>query len=415
MSAQVVSTALLEAVKADAIAQAATRPTRRKFDPEHASASRVMRDAPEKFNWIVEHLFPIDVGLIFGAGGEGKTTLVLDMAIDFILGNKVFGNGVDSSGSVLFISGEDPDGDIGLTLKRLCRAHDLNDDQLRVVQSNLYIEDFSAEFAQLIESDGANNLIETNMVAEVIEAYKDKGVKWVVIDPLASFGPGERHVNDGMQKVIIACRKVSRAFDCFVSVIHHESKDSTKESSVGMQAYRGGSALADGSRFAAQVKTYYERKPEMPPTIPDEVFDGGGCVMAFHVHKLSRAAKPRGALWVSRVGYKFTWHPNTDAEADKELVLQQALDRSNKIIKAVAEFVRSSEDHQWSKNLLIEAWMAPRNSGRENHKLGGYAMNRKLYGEYIDMAIDKGELIDVPLPVAQGAKKSYLTARKLKF
>jgi len=414
MSAQIVSTALLEAVKADAIAQGATRTTRRKFDPDRASAAKVMRDAPDKFNWIVEHLFPVDVGLIFGAGGEGKTTLVLDMAIDFIIGNKIFGNSIDSPGSVLFISGEDPADDIGLTLKRLCKAHDLNDAQLEVVQSNLYVEDFSAEFAQLIQSDEANNLVDTGMASEAIEAYKDKGVKWVVVDPLASFGPGERHVNDGMQQVIIACRQISRALGCFVSVIHHESKVSTQDGNVGMQAYRGGSALADGSRFAAQVKTYYKRDGDMPISIPDEVFEGG-CVMAFYVHKLSRAAKPRGALWVSRVGYKFTWYPNSDAEADKEIVLQQALDRNNKITRAIAEFVRASEDQQWSKNLLIETWMAPKNSGRENFKLGGYAMTRKLYEEYVNMALEKGDLIDTPLPVAQGAKKSYLTARKQKF
>jgi hypothetical protein len=384
----------------------------RDFDPNNAAVQRIRDSAPEHFPYIVENLLPVDVGVMSATGGQGKTTLLIYLSICYVLGRDILGHSVNTARTpnVLIISAEDDEQVFGKRLNDICASMNLSAEDNAIVNASIYFEDFSSDSVRLAEAGLNGNLQPTDVVDRIVTAYAERQISWVIADPLVRFGPGERFVNDGLDEIIKAARKIKEAFKCFVLLVHHVSKDSAQKGTVTQHAGRGGTALSDGCRLETQLVLHKTRDQAMPATITNDMFLEGGTVFALHFHKLSHWKCPQEPFWIARKDYSFTWHVNTtpeDAAVAAEAYRHVLVD---KIVYAITNYVRS----------LPEADLVTKSSLRDRREfiaeaMGIKSITKEKIQQCIAVAIDRGELFEEPLPTEQvrGSRKDRLRAKEL--
>lgn len=378
---------------------------RKTFDPKHANAGRIMREAPDEIPWVVESLFPVDVGMLNATGGTGKSTLMLWLAVRYVLGMDLLGCDVLVPGKVLIISGEDPEGRIGYRMNRVIEAMGLTDEQKQVVANNIFIEDCSDIDVAFVESTFENNLQGTPVVSEIIEAYKDQRIQWIILDPLINFGAGEHLVNHGYHHLLIACRRLVRAFNCFVQLVHHVSKEVAVNKIIGQHAGRGGTTIGDGSRFESQLVQYRGKFKDMPPSVPSDIFARGGTALAFHVHKLSDAGLPAKPYVITRLGFEFTYYPHNDQP--NTAMLEAGIEYSEQIKRAIIGYVdRHGKEYLTKNSLRMRGEAVALEAGLESK------LSKGVVDDYIKALVGESRLVvrDLPKdhPLRQGERKNYL-------
>ncbi len=322
------------------------------YDKKSSAASVVLANAPENFKFVVDKLFPVDVGLLTATGGVGKTTFVLNAAIDFVLGKPIAGHEVLERGKVLIITGEDNHEIYGVRLRNIIEARNLTEAEMAIVGDSIFIEDFSSQNRPFVR-DARGNLEFTGEPEKVIEEYQDESIKWVVIDPYISFAAPEHYVNDGAQKFIACCRKIVKAMQCFCLIVHHVSKAAAMSKDLDQHSSRGGSALPDGSRFVAGLASHDKHDKEMPASIDPHDFVNGFTVMQFKILKLSTAALPSNSFWYSRKGYTYEFMPvAVDVSAEElqrrqdETLKRQREEESKRLISVMVYL--NSQTHEYN-------------------------------------------------------------------
>jgi phage/plasmid primase-like uncharacterized protein len=264
---------------------------------------------PEPPAMVIEGFEPRDAGVIPGAGGTGKTTIELWLAIHRILGAPVFGCDIVQPGPVLYVSAEDSRERIEYRVWRICDALNMNEARRRSVLAGLYIEDLSSTRWRLVEADERGNLSATALCDRLTDLYANRGLSAAVLDPLVYFGPGERYVNDGEAEVMLAARTMSRRLSCAVRFPHHTGKGQAREGTSDQYAGRGGSAGADNARFVHVLMTH------TPGTIITEPAGlrgediAAGNILRLHVAKLTDARRPSEPFWLRREGWRLDWIP----------------------------------------------------------------------------------------------------------
>jgi len=272
------------------------------FDPVKSQIGlRTFTEPQAGVEFVVEDLFSNDVGLLIAPGGVGKSTLVQNMSLRIILGGELFGHRVSRSGPVLVISGED---DVRRFRHRLAGLADqslMPDTEQEKIARALHFEDMSAAGFRLAEFDG-QNIITTGAASELVDAYQQVRPALVVFDPLVSFGPGERAVNDAEHSVIQAARYIRKGLNCPVLLIHHTGKQVARDNVIDQYAGRGGSALADGARFV-YILECVKGEPSPAELDPEAVTEGR--VFRLHRTKCTDAPPWTDPIWLMRSGFEF--------------------------------------------------------------------------------------------------------------
>lgn len=387
------------------------------FDWAASSIMNAVINAPASFPFIVDGLFPINVGAMFATGGQGKTTLLLYLTICFVLKRQVFGRDVIDHGHVVIVTGEDDDSTYGIRLREMMAAMELTTEEIATVAEYLHFYDKSAEHSPFVGvKDG--NLYHTPMADDFINAHADKGVKWVIIDPLVSFGAPENFINDGMTMMIKAARKIVHECGCFVLLVHHVSKAEAGTSAntdveMGNQhAGRGGAALADGCRFIMQIRTHYDKSKVVPSYIDTTLFDSGKTVVEAKVHKLSWAKKPDASFWYVRDQYHYN-QPDQSAIVDETermaRVYEEVMKRRDADMQAIVDFLRHG------KKAMSPTAM--RDSFDLINKASGTKIKKADVPKLVDEAIEKGLLIEVDPPATGkgGGKGRFVSLPDAKF
>lgn len=172
--------------------------------------------------WLVDGLIP-ERGLAvpYGPPKQGKTFVVLSMALHIAAGLEWMGKAVQQGG-VVYIAGEGVGG-LGLRIKAM-RAHYGISDRVPfwVVPKAVNFSDPAAV---------------ADLVKLVRDTVLDEPIVLVVVDTLARAAPGvEENSSKEMGVVIASCDAVRDALECTVMPIHHAGKDASK-------GLRGSSAI----------------------------------------------------------------------------------------------------------------------------------------------------------------------------
>lgn len=278
--------------------------------------------------FVVSGILPLEVGVMSATGGMGKTTFMLWMAVHIILGRKILGHDVERAGAVLFLTGEDSRDIFQYRVHKICEQLQLTDAERVKVRDGLFVEDLSDRIARFAEADAKGNLSATNVVEQVIAEYGERGITLAVCDPLISFSPGERYVNDGAQALLTQARRLCHGLNAAVVLVNHVSKFHAGEGKAKQHAGRGGTAIGDGCRFEYELQPSTEK--ELQPLSLQVPADAKA--YSLYVHKLSHAARPELPYIVVRSQFAWTW-----AEREQQTLEQAELHRQLAVERVLQE------------------------------------------------------------------------------
>lgn len=277
------------------------------------------RPSPDR---IVQNLLYADVGVLIAPGGVGKTTLMLHVAMNIVLGRPVFGETVDKHGRVLFLTAEDTR-DILVARLRAC-MDGLSDAERARVMDGVRIADVSGCGYRLtvVEADVVRPAPNVDGLIELCREIKPV---LIVIDPAVSFGVGESRVNDAEQGLVEAARRLRNDLNCCVLYIHHSGKANARERTLDQYSGRGGSAFADGSRMVLVLQNL---PPDEFEGATGQRLESGETGLILARPKMSYCPPP-GDIYIRRAGYSFdrvdpiatSKTQKLDANADQVLAL----------------------------------------------------------------------------------------------
>ena len=342
---------------------------------------------------IVAHHTYADVAVLTAAGGVGKTTLLIHESVHVALGWPVWGLPVEAPGWTLFVTAEDRREQFLARLREILATLDLSPEERARALWGVRVWDVTGEGHKLVRaSDG--NVILTDLADAIVTTYKADPPAIVVFDPLVSFGASEGLVNDGMQGIIEAARRIVKGLDCCCRLIHHVGKVNARAGSMDQYSARGGSALPDGSRMTTVLATW---KPDEagglhppPGCLPGP--DASITVMARA--KLSYAPPNLPLIWVRREGFAFT------------AFIEQP--------KAAPEAQRAAHAVQLERFLLAELEQGRRYTGTTLETMADrLGLTRACIRRALAELRVSGRVVDMPLPkeLCQGVRKTFLAVR----
>lgn len=355
---------------------------------------------------IVENYIYADLRLLVGSGGVGKTTLMLYEAARIALSIDLYGNKIVSPGNVIIVTAEDKRERLIARLREITNVNFPDDEKVNKLMHSIFILDMTSKVRSLLEVKNDVVIVNYKHVDNLIDEFKSIDPVLVIFDPAVSFGVGETRVNDAMQGLVTAARRIISALDCCLTFIHHTGKaNATNSASAKESVYktvqdqyisRSGSALADGARMIHNIGA---------PSLKDfkRMTDGGICNkgsffeyeapagLFLGLAKMSYARPRRPVIAIARDGYEFQHLPIVLGDGVEPEEINQ------KILEFLENEVKKGEKHSL-KSLT--------RSVHTNGLLGN--LSRDRIGEFIKKLIGDGMIVEKLLEKPQGAKKAYL-------
>lgn len=336
---------------------------------------------------VVDNYLYADVALMSAPGGTGKTTLILYEALHIALGMPLYTLDVNATGPVFIVTAEDRRELLAARLWRLMEAMELGHDQRVTATGNIHVWDVSGAICRLVTLDDAGNVVLTGLADDIVARYAPEKPALVVLDPCISFGAGERLTNDNEHALVLAARRMVQGLGCCVRLICHTGKQNARDGATDQYASRGGSALPDGARMVAVLRSW-KGDDETDKLTPPPGFHAGpdDQVIILARPKVSYAP-PQPLIWLTRNGYRFdhvTGVPRDD-DADKSARATQ-----------VEQFLISqlAIGSRYTKNMLEDADIMPQKKLR-------VALSAL-------MASGRVEDRELPDELRQGGRKTYL-------
>lgn len=339
---------------------------------------------------IVENMFYSNLAQLVAAGGTGKTTLFIYIAVHIILGKPLFGNAIKKSGSVLFLTAEDSREMCLGRLRKIMDALKLSEKQRDKVMTGFLILDTVGEDRKLVFSDGGNVCM-TKTADQIINVCSNNNIAMIAFDPLIAFGASESFVNDNEQAIATACRRIIRQLNVCVLLIHHTGQAAARSKTKDAYAGRGGTALPDAARMVLNLHPWEKgdkgSKPPNTLTIhPDN------SVLVLSQPKLSYAAPPP-TIWLARDGFNFEWAKETSLTQNPEVEARARADQLERFLLS-----ELNNEKRYTKTQLIEGTLAKLDMTRNefNQALTELEVNHRL--------IDK----ELPKEERKGGRQTYL-------
>jgi RecA-family ATPase len=219
---------------------------------------------------------------------------------------------------VVIVTAEDRRELLIARLVRIMEAMDLSAEDRATVCAQVMIWDVTGAVCRLTELDRHSNVVLTGLADAIVERFREASPVVVGLDPVISFGAGERFVNDN-EHSLMAARRIVRGLGCCVRLICHTGKQGARDGVIDQYAARGGSALADGARMVAVLRAWDAdaKKDKLSPP-PGLSFGADEQVIVLACPKLSYAP-PQPQIWLKRRGYCFehfiATRPNRESEA----------------------------------------------------------------------------------------------------
>ncbi len=191
------------------------------------------------------------IGGLFAQGGTGKTYLIVCLMLSAALGKQSFRTFRPTrSMRVLGLLGEDPQDMIHRRVRSILCGFDDIDKTMLADNLRLYCN----RPAPLMKLD-SNNPIRTEALEWLKVEVETFRPELIVIDPKSMFYGMDENSNDNNTQWVNALKELT--FNgATVLYCHHVTK--AMSSALELNGARGGSALADGSRFCANMRQLTE-------------------------------------------------------------------------------------------------------------------------------------------------------------
>jgi RecA-family ATPase len=173
------------------------------------------------------------------------------MALHVASGKKMFDRyEVKRPGKVLIMNAEDPKKQLQRRLINLANAMEWDSDEQKYQAfENIAFVDFETDTISLSGQKQRTNHYEiTEVVGEIIKAYRMIGLSWVIFDPMTLFGFDEAGGNDSASAMMKASGILADQMNCAVTYVTHTTKAGARSGEADMHTTRGAAAFGDLTR-----------------------------------------------------------------------------------------------------------------------------------------------------------------------
>ena len=373
---------------------------------------------PTPVLFVIDAYRPTEVSALIGKDGGGKTYLAIMEAVHIALARNFAGHSILRPGPVVFITAEDSKDVLRNTLHNIMLELKLTPAEKKLVAERFIISDVTMGDARLFKTEyGA--LQPTDVLKKIVTRYAGLRPSQIILDPLMSFSPSEASVNDGMQAIINAARKMLAYTGANIRILAHPSKDTNDTGAVKQGAARGGGAFGAGVRNEEQLITFFEwselkgfKKYKRPHTITEVTFlTPYTSVMMLVTHKQSRMYRETKPLWFVRSGWSLTQH-GAEEIGEEEIARQTTLANADHIETQVLTLVKHV-------SMLIEKGELHTPNTLEKERVRGVITTRADMRQAIRLAVKRKLLVSVELPedsvYRDGSRTEYLVSQEPKF
>jgi len=221
------------------------------WDNNKHSAADLFANPPPPIEFIIEDILPKHRTTFAAPGGTGKTQLTLWMALHVAAGRKLFDKyEIKRPGRVLVMNAEDPKSQLQRRLIQLANHMDWESNEEKFAAfENIAFVDFETSTVNLsAQVQRTNHYDITATVMEIIKAYKEVGLSWVIFDPMTLFGFDEAGGNDSASAMMKASGILADQLSCAVTYVTHTTKAGARSGEADMHTTRGAAAFGDLTR-----------------------------------------------------------------------------------------------------------------------------------------------------------------------
>jgi hypothetical protein len=195
------------------------------------------------------------VTVLVAPGGTGKSTYAMVVAAALAAGKKLLGEHIFARVATAILNLEDPLDELERRLAAIMLRYKLTDDDL---SGRIFLhsgEDRAVTMASL--GDDGFSVIhpdEEALTAEIIS--HDIGL--LVVDPFAESHTLEENSNPQMIQAAAAWRRIARATNCAILLVHHVRKGAV----IDIESARGAKGLTDSARVGLLLSTMGQEDAE---------------------------------------------------------------------------------------------------------------------------------------------------------
>lgn len=215
-----------------------------------------LRAEPEPVQWLWDGYLPDrETSLLFGTGKAGKSTFAQHLACHVAAGEPFLGRDV-RAGRVLYITGEDSLVRVRNSLRayvaRATRLRWLSEEAGESIVRNLVVLEACGNRWKLLRQIDRSVVIAPE-VGGLIDYMNQSTVPWAlgIFDTASRLSDGEESNRD--LAMLVGAVDVFRLTGAASLIVHHSGKGAARAGEVGMDAARGGTALAYNSRSVLQL------------------------------------------------------------------------------------------------------------------------------------------------------------------
>lgn len=212
-------------------------------------------EADPEEDWIIPGLCHGMVALLIGSGGTGKSTLAMELGMCVSTGHNIF-NDIPTSrhGAVRLLFLEDSR-DIVQTRNNRIARYFLKQNFTIPDNCSLYSShSLAGENLYLMDSRG-NHIVDN--IEKLTRFCRNK--KLVLIDPMKKLHNFDENNSSTADELMGILQDIAIETDCAILVVHHVSKNATRNKQDHLQdAVRGSSAFNDAARLVLNLRQYNE-------------------------------------------------------------------------------------------------------------------------------------------------------------
>jgi RecA-family ATPase len=196
------------------------------------------------------------VGTLVAAGGTGKTTLLLMLAICHATGRQFLGLDV-TVGTFVLISGDDPQEDLEDALELVMQAMKLDASEVNAVRARVRVHSLQGESGVKTFARHAHGSIQATGLEEyVIAAFEGiTDLVGVALDTLRQFSGGSSNDEEVIKLTVAGATEIARRTGAYIILPHHTGKQNYRDGVQDMYCGSGSAAIADNCRFVLLLQT----------------------------------------------------------------------------------------------------------------------------------------------------------------